>query len=430
MTSSMPQVLVLGGGIIGTTSAWYLAQAGCRVTLIERQPGVGLETSFANGSLITPSMSDPWAAPGLPWQLLKWLGREDAPFLLRLRALPGLMAFGPAFLRNCTAARWRQNTGTILRLTRYSQRLLNELIAATGIAYDGASLGILRLCREPAALEHAAKVAGAVGVRYEMLDAAGCAAMEPAIAPAVDRIAGGIHFPDDQSGDAYKFTAALAGLARDAGVDFRFGTAIRGLETAGDRVTGVITDQGRLEADRYLVALGCAGSGLLRPLGLELPVYPVKGYSVTLELDGWNGAPRLPLVDSGRKLAIVRLGDRLRLAGTAELTGYDTTLNPARGANLLEKSWHPAARCPERRHRPPLDRPAPHDPGRHSDPGALALRQSFPEPRPWPPRLDHGLRLGQAARRSDHRPPARDRARRHDARPPRRRRSYRPDLGA
>ncbi len=336
MASSMPHVLVLGGGVIGTTSAWYLAQAGCRVTLIERQPGVGLETSFANGSLITPSMSDPWAAPGLPWQLLKWLGREDAPFLLRLRALPGLMAFGPAFLRNCTAARWRQNTRTILRLTRYSQGLLNELIAATGIAYDGASLGILRLCRDAAALEHAAQVAAAVGVRHRLLDAAGCAGLEPAIAPAVDRIAGGIHFPDDQSGDAYKFTAALAELARDAGVDFRFGTAIRGLETAGERVTGVITDQGRLEADRYLVALGCGGASLLRPLGLELPVYPVKGYSVTLELDGWNGAPRLPLVDSGRKLAIVRLGDRLRLAGTAELTGYDTTLTPARGANLLE----------------------------------------------------------------------------------------------
>jgi D-amino-acid dehydrogenase len=333
--TSTPHVLVLGAGIIGTTSAWYLAQAGCRVTLIERQAGVGLETSFANGSLVTPSMSDPWAAPGLPWQLMKWLGREDAPFLLRLGALPGLTSFGPAFLRNCTAARWRRNTETILRLTRYSQAALNALVAETGIAYDGASLGILRLCRDPKALEHAEMVAAAVGVAHRLLDAAGCASLEPAIAPAAHQIAGGIHFPDDQSGDAYKFTTALAELARDAGVDCRFGVTIQTLETAGDRVTGVITDQGRLEADRYLVALGCAGTSLLRPLGLRLPVYPVKGYSVTLELDGWNGAPRVPLVDSGRKLAIVRLGDRLRLAGTAELTGYDTTLNPARGANLL-----------------------------------------------------------------------------------------------
>ncbi len=332
----MPHVLVLGGGVIGTTSAWYLARAGCRVTLVERRPGVGLETSFANGSLITPSMSDPWAAPGLPWQLLKWLGREDAPFLLRLRALPGLTSFGPAFLRNCTGARWRRNTEIILRLTRYSQVLLNELIAATGIAYDSTSLGILRLCRDPASLEHAELVAAAVGVAYRLLDAAGCARLEPAIAPAVDRIAGGIHFPDDQSGDAYKFTAALAGHCQEAGVDCRFGVAIQALDAAGERITGVITDQGRLAADRYLVALGCAGAGLLRPLGLELPVYPVKGYSVTLDLDGWNGAPRVPLVDSGRKLAIVRLGDRLRLAGTAELAGYDTTLNAARGANLLD----------------------------------------------------------------------------------------------
>jgi D-amino-acid dehydrogenase len=335
-TVTTPHVLVLGAGIIGTTSAWYLARAGCRVTLVERRPGVGLETSFANGSLITPSMSDPWAAPGLPWQLLKWLGREDAPFLLRLGALPGLTSFGPAFLRNCTAARWRRNTEIILRLTRYSQALLNELVALTGIAYDGAALGILRLCRDPAALEHAEKVAAAVGVAYRPLDAAGCARLEPAIASAADRIVGGIHFPDDQSGDAYKFTAALAERARDAGVECRFGVAVRALEIAGDRVTGVITDQGRLEADRYLVALGCGGARLLRPLGIALPVYPVKGYSVTLEIDGWNGAPRLPLVDSGRKLAIVRLGDRLRLAGTAELAGYDTTLNPARGANLLE----------------------------------------------------------------------------------------------
>ncbi len=207
---------------------------------------------------------------------------------------------------------------------------------ATGIAYDGAALGILRLCRDLAALEHASKVAAAVGVAWRLLDAAACARLEPALAPALDRIAGGIHFPDDQSGDAYKFTAALADLARAAGVDCRFGVTVLALEAAAGRITGLITDQGRLEADRYLAALGCAGTPLLRPLGLELPVYPVKGYSVTLELDGWNGAPRVPLVDSGRKLAIVRLGDRLRLAGTAELTGYDTTLNPARGANLLD----------------------------------------------------------------------------------------------
>ncbi len=336
MATSTLRVLVLGGGVIGTASAWYLARAGCRVTLIERRPGVGLETSFANGSLITPSMSDPWAAPGLPWQLLRWLGREDAPFLLRLGALPGLTSFGPAFLRNCTAARWRRNAATILRLTRYSQALLNELASATGIAYDGASLGVLRLCRDGASLEHAGEVAAALAVPHRRLDTDQCARLEPAIAPAVGRIAGGIHFPDDQSGDAYKFTVALAELCQQTGVECRFGVAIKAIEWAGDRVTGVITDQGRLEADHYLVALGCAGAGLLRPLGLRLPVYPVKGYSVTLDLDGWNGAPRVPLVDSGRKLAIVRLGDRLRLAGTAELAGYDTSLNSARGANLLE----------------------------------------------------------------------------------------------
>jgi D-amino-acid dehydrogenase len=167
-----------------------------------------------------------------------------------------------------------------------------------------------------------------------MLDAAECAHLEPALAPATSRIAGGLHFPDDASGDAYKFTRALAGLC--AGGDFRFGVEVTAIETAGDRVTGVVTSAGRLEADRYLVALGWSAAALLRPAGIKVPIYPVKGYSATVDLGGWNGAPAVPLVDDGRKMAIVRLGDRLRLAGTAEFAGGSTDLNPARGANLIE----------------------------------------------------------------------------------------------
>lgn len=331
-----PHVLVLGGGVIGVTSAYYLAERGCRVTLVERQAGVGLETSFANGSLVTPSQSDPWAAPGLPWKLLKWIGREDAPFLLRPRALPGLLSWGLEFLRNCSAARWQQNAATILGLTRYSQAALDALTAGTGIAYDRATTGTLRLFRDPLSMASArrgAEAVGAHGVAYEMLDAAGCARLEPVLASATSRIAGGIHFPDDESGDAYQFTQALAG--RCTGVDFRFGVAVAAIETAGDRVTGVVTSAGRLEADRYLVALGWSAAPLLRPAGIKVPIYPVKGYSATVDLGGWNGAPAVPLVDDGRKMGIVRLGDRLRLAGTAEFAGGNTDLNPARGANLI-----------------------------------------------------------------------------------------------
>jgi D-amino-acid dehydrogenase len=332
------RVLILGGGVIGTTSAYFLARRGWQVTVVERQSGVGRETSFANGSLVTPSMSDPWAAPDLPWKLLKWMGREDSPFLVRPGAIPGMLSWGLQFLRNCNPGRWQRNTEIIFRMARYSQEVLRDVTAETGVAYDRASLGTLRLFRDEAALAAAKRSAadvGKVGISYRLLDADQCVLLEPALASARKKIAGGIHFPDDESGDAFKFTSALAEICRDAGVDFRFGVRIEAIDTAGDVVSGIMTDAGRLEAEHYLVALGSESAALLRPLGIKVPIYPVKGYSVTVPLDGWNAAPTVPLADDGRKMGIVRLGDRLRLAGTAEFTGFDTSLNPARGANLI-----------------------------------------------------------------------------------------------
>ena len=347
--ASVQRVLILGGGIIGVTSAYYLNRRGFHVTLVERRPKVGLETSFANGSLITPSMSDPWAAPGLPWKILKWIGREDSPFLLRARALPGLLSWGLRFLRCCDEATWRRNTGTIFRIARHSQEALRALSEETGIRYDLSRRGTLRLFRDSLSMENtkrSAEVVGAHGVSYTPLDRDACLHLEPALAPRIEQISGGIHFPEDDSGDAFKFAQALAELCREQGVEFRYGVTVRRLETAGGSISGVTTDGETLTADRYLVALGNGSAPLLRSLGIRLPIYPVKGYSATLTTEGWNNAPRVPMVDDGRKIGIVPLGDRLRVAGTAEFAGYDTALNPRRGASLIENMRELFPDCP------------------------------------------------------------------------------------
>ncbi|MGI9492307.1 MAG: D-amino acid dehydrogenase [Geminicoccaceae bacterium] len=332
------RVLVLGGGIIGVTTAYALAKRGFEVTVVERQDGVGLETSFANGSLITPSMADPWAAPGLPLKLLKWIGREESPFLIRLATLPGMMSWGLKFLANCNPRDWKRNTEVILRIAQFSQHRLAALTEETGIGYDQTSLGTLRLFRDEASMADAkrsAEMVGELGVPFRLLDAAECAALDPALSPSLKKIAGGIHFPGDQTGDAFKFTNALAELCREAGVAFRCGETVDEIDVDGDQIKGVTTSKGHLQADHYVIALGSFSAAPLRQIGIKIPVYPVKGYSLTIDIKGWNNAPTVPLLDDGKKIGIVRLGDRLRLAGTAEFIGFDASLNPARGANLV-----------------------------------------------------------------------------------------------
>ena len=333
------KVIVLGGGVIGVTSAYYLALRGFRVTLIERLDEVGQETSFANGGLFTPSMSDPWAAPGIPLKLLKWIGREDSPLLLRLHALPGLLSWGLRFLRNCDEAHWRRNTEVILRLAEYSAEAYKRLVQQTGISFDRSQLGSLRLFRDELSMSNAqrsASLVGDLGLKVKTLSASGCAELEPALTPELDQISGGIHFPGDESGDALKFTQEVARVCRSLPVEVRYGMAATGFMTEGDRVTGVRTDRELFQADKVLVALGNVSPAMLKPLDMKLPIYPVKGYSVTLSTQGWNGAPKVPLVDDGLKMGVVRLGDRLRLAGTAEFTGADKSLNARRGGKLVD----------------------------------------------------------------------------------------------
>ena len=333
------RVAVLGAGVIGTTTAYYLAKLGHEVTVLDRQPDVGLETSFANGGLVSPSMAEPWASPGVPLKLLTSLGRDDAPFLLRPRALPGMAGWGLRFLRNCTAERLDRNARTLRRLANYSRDVLDSLTAETDIEYDGSRLGILMVYTHAAAFAAARRHMRSMdemGVAYETLDARGCAALEPGLAPAADKLAGGIHFPNDQSGDAMKFTREVARLCRALGVEFRHGVAVTALEANGNKVQSVVTDSGRTTADAYVVALATGSPAILRGLGIKLPVYPVKGYSVTVPTDGWNNAPNVPVIDYGRLVAVTRLGDSIRIAGTVEFAGFDRSQNPGRGENLLD----------------------------------------------------------------------------------------------
>lgn len=330
-------VVVLGGGVVGVASAWFLARSGCRVTLIERREGAGLETSFANGGLVTPSMSDPWASPEIPGLILKWIGREDAPFLLRVGALPGLVTWGIRFLRECSGDRWRRNTRNILRLSTYSHERLRELARETGLDYESNPRGTLHLFRDALSMEKTSRTAETLrelGLRSRTLDPAGCIELEPALRHQSDGIAGGIHYPDDEAGDAHLFSQRLAAVCAANGVELKFGETVERIEAANGKFSAVWTGSGRVAADACLVALGNESAARLRPLGIRLPIYPVKGYSVTFPVGGWNDAPVVPFADDQYKAGIVRIGDRIRVAGTAEFAGRDTSLNPKRIANL------------------------------------------------------------------------------------------------
>ena len=331
------KVTVLGSGVIGVATAWYLAKAGHEVTVLDRQPGPGLETSYANAGEISPGYASPWAAPGIPQKAVRWLLMKHAPLVLRPRLDPAMAMWILMTLRNCTAARYRLNKGRMVRLARYSREKLIELRAETGIQYDQRMRGTLQLFRTAAQLDGIGKdvaVLRADGVPFETLDADGCVVVEPALARVRGLIAGGLRLPDDETGDCYKFTAALAELARGRGVNFRYGVDIQRLQFGGDRVESVATDAGRVTADAYVAALGSYTPGLVAPLGLSVPVYPIKGYSITVPIVEADRAPVSTVMDESYKVAITRLGDRIRVGGMAEVSGFSKDLPNARRATL------------------------------------------------------------------------------------------------
>jgi D-amino-acid dehydrogenase len=335
-------VVVLGAGLVGVASAWYLREDGHQVTVIDRQPGVALETSFANGGQISTSHAEPWANPGTPAKVLRWLGREDSPLLWRLRADAAQWAWGLRFLRECTPGRTRRNIVAILRLAVYSRALLKELRPALGLEYDQQERGILHFYTDPAEFAHAlpqAELMRQYGCQRVVKNAAECLAIEPALADSTVPIIGGTYTADDESGDAHKFVVALAAQAAKRGVVFLHGRTATGLSVAGGAVAGVRLDNGTMiAADACVVALGSYTPQLLRSIGIRLPVYPAKGYSVTIPLASNSVAPTVSLTDDGHKIVFSRLGNRLRVAGTAEFTGYDTSINAVRCAAIVRRT--------------------------------------------------------------------------------------------
>lgn len=332
------KIAILGSGVIGVTSAWYLAEAGHEVTVLDRQPGPALETSFANAGEISPGYASPWAAPGIPQKAIRWLMMRHAPLILRPQIDAEMLGWLFAMLRNCTSARYAINKTRMVRLAEYSRDRLIALRAETGISYDERTQGTLQLFRTQKQLDGMAKdiaVLRAGAVPFELLDRDGCVAAEPGLAAAREKIVGGLRLPGDETGDCFKFTGALVAMAAARGVTFRYGETIRSLIVEGGRVAGIETDHGRVTADRYVLALGSHSAAMLRPLGIKLPVYPVKGYSITVPIVDASRAPESTLMDETYKIAITRLGDRIRVGGMAEISGYNNALPERRRATLV-----------------------------------------------------------------------------------------------
>jgi len=331
------KVIVLGGGVIGTSTAHYLAQSGAEVTVLDRQPGVAMETSHANAGQVSPGYSTPWAAPGIPLKALKWMFQKHAPLAIRLDGSLFQLQWMAQMLRNCSSERYAVNKERMVRVAEYSRQCLQSMRADLGIQYEQRTGGTLQLFRTQAqvdAVQRDIAVLKESGVPYELLNADQLALVEPSLAQARDRLAGGLRLPMDETGDCFRFTTALAEHARGNGVDFRFDQTVEGLVVEGGRITGVRSNGQLLKADKFVLAFGSYSRGALQPLGLDLPVYPVKGYSLTVPLVDPAFAPQSTVLDETYKIAVTRFDDRIRVGGMAELGGFDLRLNPRRRATL------------------------------------------------------------------------------------------------
>jgi D-amino-acid dehydrogenase len=355
--STPMHILILGSGVIGTTSAYYLARAGHQVTVIDRQSGPALETSYANAGEVSPGYSAPWAGPGVPLKAIQWMLMHHSPLVIWPMLDMAMWRWGAMMLRNCTEARYRTNKGRMVRLAEYSRDCMVALREETRIQYDERMQGTLQLFRTQKQLDGIGKdveILKEYGVPFEVLNPAGYCQVEPALALVKEKFVGALRLPGDETGDCFKFTQNMAKMAEALGVTFRFDVAIEGIESAGGKITGVrigaggkagetngkATGKGAgtrpqvLSADAYLVALGSYSPQLVKPLGIDLPVYPVKGYSITVPITDAKFAPESTIMDETHKVAVTRLGDRIRVGGTAELAGYSLKLREARRATL------------------------------------------------------------------------------------------------
>lgn len=331
------RVIVLGGGVVGISTAWYLAQTGCEVTVIERQPGVALETSFANAGQISPGYSAPWAAPGIPFKALKWMFQRHAPLAIRPDGSLYQWRWQRQMLANCNARAYGVNKGRMLRLAEYSRDKLRQLRQETGLAYEGRQGGTLQLLRTQAqldAMQRDIAVLRECNVPFNVLDRDGCATVEPALAAVKHKLMGGLQLPNDETGDCHLFTTRLAEMARARGVRFLFNHSIDDIACDGGCISGIHAQGEFFTADSYVIALGSYSRRLAHSLQIDLPVYPVKGYSLTVPITRPEAAPISTVLDESYKVAITRFDQRIRVGGMAELSGYQLDLNPRRRATL------------------------------------------------------------------------------------------------
>jgi len=335
------KTLILGGGVIGVSTAYFLARAGHDVTVIERKSAAGMDTSYANGGQLSAGQSIPWANPHAPFLLAKWLGRANAPLVFHpLKADAALWRWGMSFLRNCLPGRARANAEKIVRLALYSRDMMAEIVGETGIQFEHNRGGILQIFRDKGSLARAKRDAewlSALGCKLEPKTTEECIAIDGALDNALHagRIAGGVYSPDDSCGDAHLYAQSLAAVCQRMGVRFLYDTEIIRLSITADRITGVMTNRGMITANAYIMALGSYSTKLLAPLGMKIPVYPAKGYSVTLPVGNEHRAPGISITDDAMKLVYSRLGQRLRIAGTAEFDGYNPSLTPGRAEGIL-----------------------------------------------------------------------------------------------
>ncbi|MBE2173351.1 D-amino acid dehydrogenase [Acinetobacter oleivorans] len=331
------RVIVLGSGVIGVASAYYLAQQGAEVTVLDRQAGPAEETSFGNAGQISPGYSTPWAAPGIPFKAVKWMFQHHAPLAINLDGSMWQLQWMAQMLKNCNPQSYAVNKERMMRVAEYSRDCLRELRKDTGINYENRAKGTLQLFRKEAQMEAVQRdisVLQECGVSYELLNGNELGRVEPALANAQDKLVGGLHLPNDETGDCYLFTNALAQIAKELGVNFQFNQNVEKLIVEGDEIKGVQVNGKVLTADRYVLAFGSYSRDFLKPLDLQLPVYPVKGYSLTIPIVDPAFAPQSTVLDETYKIAITRFDQRIRVGGMAELSGFNLGLNEDRRATL------------------------------------------------------------------------------------------------
>jgi D-amino-acid dehydrogenase len=319
------KAVVLGAGVIGTTTAYYLAKSGHEVHVVDRQDDVAMETSFANGGVLHTSEVEPWSQPGMPRKILSWIGKENAPMLLRLGAVPSMWRWGLSFLRNCSAERFRRASATNLRLALHTLSAIKDVRTDTGVDYSLMQKGTLKIYTRQESLDKNVAESSLLlphGMVFEVADAARCVAIEPALAPIRHKLIGGIYAGPDEHGDCREFVVGLRKHCEQRlGVKFHLRTEIRSLSRAGDRIAAVETSAGRLGGDVYVVAMASYAPSIVAPLGIRLSIYPAKGVTVTVPAHGWSDGPTVPIIDDTKLFGLIRIGDRYRCSGSVEFAG-------------------------------------------------------------------------------------------------------------